>query len=106
MLKAESEEEESWSLADYAAGVTRKSMIVEHRQIDPSVIRRKAGAPHDHARLEHLIPADWRAAAIVGQTAHTRDAGVAQLAFGNADQGVAAAKNAGAHSLAESSVRG
>jgi hypothetical protein len=57
MLKSEPQEEEAWGFSHDSARVPREAVIAEYRETDPSIIRREASAPHDHARLEHLVAA-------------------------------------------------
>ncbi len=91
MLKAQSDEEETIDIGGHAAPVPWSTVRVEHRQVDPRVVRPEAGAPDHHSRVQYLTVAHGEAAALPSDAPYTHDTRVDERTLRDADQGVSAA---------------
>src|SRR3569833_1542734 len=107
MLEAKSGEEEARARGRDPSLLQGKAVGAHDAgNVDPGIVRREPGAPHDDGRLDHLSAAHGQTVALQLHAPYARDAGVAQCALGSADQRVATAAKAGPHATPDARFRG
>ena len=91
MLKAEADKVKPRRVLSDAAAVARIALGVEHREVDPAVVRTEACGPHNYARFHDDVVADGQASALLCQSPYADDTRLPQRALRDADERITAA---------------
>src|SRR5690348_11702652 len=89
MLESKPKEMQTRNVDRSAPHMTRIALVIEDREVDPSIVGCEPGAPHNDARFEDLFTAHRKAAALCFDPRDADDSRVGELAFRDADQCIA-----------------
>ena len=104
VLKPQASEVETVDGTRDPSSVRRRTEIIEHRQLDPAIVRLVSGAPHDGAWLDHGVTANRQPATLIDDATDPRNSRRLERPLRNADA-LIAMHRALSHAPTECGVR-